>query len=199
MTITQTEMAAIDARIADAGSKLARAEGIKDMRERDVANATKRGFNIDARIADLAEADQAYREAKAEYKAQAAYYGGWSRFFLVVGGHIHRDMHCSTCNNGRERTTFGWLTDMSGRTEADCVAEHGALLCTVCFPSAPVEWTNKLELDAEAKRATMCDGSGLSPAKNAQPYANYQPCSVCGKHQRITSRGAVRAHKPPTK
>lgn len=68
-------------------------------------------------------------------------YTGWSRFFLVQSkaGHVHRSMSCSTC---RPTTRFGWLPHLSGRTEADAVNELGAMLCTVCFPSAPVEWTN---------------------------------------------------------
>lgn len=67
-------------------------------------------------------------------------YTGWSRFFLVTSskGHIHSSMSCSTC---RVTTTYGWLPELSGRTEADCVAEFGPALCSVCFPSAPVEWT----------------------------------------------------------
>jgi len=121
----------------------------------------------------------------------------WSRFFLVQDGHIHSSMSCSTCNNGANLTKFGWLPEMSGRTEADCVAEHGALLCTVCFPSAPVEWTNGRELAAEARKAAECPGSRKSPAKSDRPRLRYQPCSVCGTSQSVTSTGLIRAHKAP--
>ncbi len=64
----------------------------------------------------------------------------WSRFFLVTSsaGHIHKDMECSTC---RPRTTYGWLPQLSGKTEAEAVADQGPMLCSVCFPTAPVEWT----------------------------------------------------------
>lgn len=80
-------------------------------------------------------------------------YTGWSRFFLVQSkaghkaGHIHRSMTCSTC---RPTTRFGWLPHLSGQTEADAVNELGAMLCTVCFPSAPVEWTNGTRVKATA-------------------------------------------------
>jgi len=65
----------------------------------------------------------------------------WSRFFLVTSsdGHIHSSMSCQTC---RWSTTFGWLPELSGQTEADAVALRGPALCTVCFPSAPTEWTS---------------------------------------------------------
>lgn len=65
----------------------------------------------------------------------------WSRFFLVTssaGGHIHSSTACSTT---RIRTGFAWLPTLSGLTEKDAVEAHGPLLCTVCYPSAPVEWT----------------------------------------------------------
>lgn len=69
-----------------------------------------------------------------------AEYEGWSRFFIVknTNGHIHSSMDCSTCY---PTTVFGWLPQLSGLTEADAVEEWGGILCSVCFPSAPVEWT----------------------------------------------------------
>jgi hypothetical protein len=67
-------------------------------------------------------------------------YTGWSRFFLVTSsqGHIHSSLRCSSC---RQSTTYGWLPELSGKTEAETVKIHGPALCTVCFPSAPVEDT----------------------------------------------------------
>lgn len=69
-----------------------------------------------------------------------AQYTGWSRFFLVTSsqGHIHSSMRCSTCY---QTTEYGWLPELSGDTEAEVVTTHGPALCTVCFPSAPVEDT----------------------------------------------------------
>ena len=81
-------------------------------------------------------------------------YTGWSRFFLVTSsaGHVHSSMHCSTC---RPTTRYGWLPELSGKTEAVAVDELGPTLCTVCFPSAPVEYTEGKKLTAAqaAKRA----------------------------------------------
>lgn len=87
--------------------------------------------------AEIETTDEPYRTA-----------GGWSRFFLVnnVGGHIHSSMNCSTC---RYDTSFSWLPELSGLTEAEAVDTYGPILCTVCYPSAPVEWTG-----GEAKAIT---------------------------------------------
>lgn len=77
--------------------------------------------------------------------------GGWSRFFLVrqPGGHIHSSMRCTTCY---PTTEFGWLPELSGQTEAEAVENYGGILCSVCFPSAPSEWTDGVsKQDAEAK------------------------------------------------
>lgn len=78
----------------------------------------------------------------------------WSRFFLVLNsnGHIHSSLSCSTCY---WTTRYGWLPRLSGLTEADAVAQEGEILCSICFPSAPVSWTNgesRRDKDAKAKR-----------------------------------------------
>lgn len=98
---------------------------------------------------DTAKLDAA-REARDELEAE---YTGWSRFFLVTNanGHIHDSTSCSTTY---ATTSYAWLTDMSGLTEADAVAAHGERLCSVCFPTAPVEWRDSYYVkQAEAARA----------------------------------------------
>ncbi|MEU3452252.1 hypothetical protein ABZ671_01215 [Micromonospora sp. NPDC006766] len=72
--------------------------------------------------------------------------GGWSRFFTVQnnGGHIHSSMSCQTCNKRGLRTDFGWNPELSGLTMEQAITRfdrHAHILCTVCFPAAPVEWT----------------------------------------------------------
>lgn len=79
------------------------------------------------------------RQAKLdEIEALNDLYTGWSRFFVVTSsqGHIHSTRGCHTC---RATTTFGWLPELSGKNEAEAVEAHGSVLCSVCFPSAPVE------------------------------------------------------------
>jgi hypothetical protein len=66
---------------------------------------------------------------------------GWSRFFLVTNtnGHIHSSRDCSTCN---DKTDFAWITTLSGLKEKDAVEQEGEILCTVCYPTAPSEYTS---------------------------------------------------------
>jgi hypothetical protein len=154
----------------------------------------------------FAERVAAEKTAYETYKAVEAEYTGWSRFYLVTSsdGHIHSTMSCSTCNNGKDFTEFAWLPELSGLTEADAVAAHGALLCTVCFPNAPVEWTNGHEVAAAAKKATQCEGSGTyldRSLKHRVGYAagNWGTCPVCGGFPSVTATGKLKAHKPEAK
>jgi len=119
-------------------------------------------------------------------------YTGWNRFFLVE--HIHSSM---TCPSFRPTTQVRWLADVSGLTEAEAVAQHGATLCTICFPSAPTELTQP-RVDP-----TVCPGSG-QPADRTRPTgredAYYSPsgtCAVCGQQLPLTARysGKVRKHR----
>lgn len=122
----------------------------------------------------------------------------WSRFFLVTSsiGHIHRSTHCPSCY---PTTRYGWLPDLSGESEAAAVAAHGARLCTVCFPTAPVEYTNYFDEAAKSKVAGRCPGSGLEP----DGPVNYRhgiatgKCAVCGFGNYVNGNCRVRAHKPP--
>ena len=129
------------------------------------------------------------------YNAEFDRRGGWSRFFMVPGGHIHSSMHCSTCF---PTTQFGWLPSVSGKTEKEAVAEHGPLLCTVCFPSAPVEWT----IGRQTADEGTCPGSGTFdyPAETARRgyvTGNYGVCNRCGERATTTSTGKMRKHKTP--
>ncbi len=94
----------------------------------------------------------------------------WSRFFLVLNsnGHIHSSLSCSTCY---WTTRYGWLPRLSGLTEADAVAQEGEILCSICFPSAPVSWTNgesRRDKDAKAKREA--EKQNDSPRKQKSRY-----------------------------
>ena len=103
--------------------------------------------------AELAQARAALATNAAEQAPLHAEFqrrGGWTRAYLVLAsnGHIHKDMHCSTCFETRydevtgqwkEGTRYGWLPTLSGKDEAGIVEAAGADACTVCYPSAPVE------------------------------------------------------------
>lgn len=127
----------------------------------------------------------------------------WSRFFLVVGGHIHSSMNCSTCNRSGKATAFAWLPEISGLTEEEAVAAHGAILCTTCYPSAPLAWTDFYEQEAERKAALYCSGSGTTDWKDGQVRNGFYSgnggyCSHCDGWAGTTSRYSrtIRKHKP---
>ena len=96
---------------------------------------------LEESLAHHAEAENKFNNAVEELRIEERKYTGWSRFFLVAGGHLHSSMNCSTCNNGFNPTEFYWYPTLAGLNEAEAVEAVGSVLCTVCFPSAPVEWT----------------------------------------------------------
>jgi hypothetical protein len=107
---------------------------------------------IPALEAEIAKIKTEINRLEGEWSARP-----WSRFFLVTSstGHIHSSMGCSTC---RITTTYGWLPEMSGKSEADAM-EHldtiGAgrsTLCSVCFPDAPVGDTRTKVTKAKAAK-----------------------------------------------
>lgn len=133
------------------------------------------------------QADIAGRTAElgAEYSSRP-----WSRFFLVTSsnGHIHSSMSCHTC---RYDTAYGWLPDLSGKTEPDAVADQGAILCTACYQSAPVEWTRGKDADP-----LTCPGSNQAPAGDTRMFGRtrYGTCPVCGDELPAGYSG-IRKHK----
>lgn len=117
-------------------------------------------------------------------------YGGWARFFHVQ--HIHSNMNCSSF---RPTTQIGWLPQLSGRTEAEAVAEQGEALCTICFPTAPVALTVKPAEEG------VCSGSGKLYDKErltGRERVYYSPsgtCPECGKVVALASRGSLKIRK----
>lgn len=87
-------------------------------------------------LADLELQRAALRIDEEPLEAEFARRGGWTRAFIVTGGHVHTSRSCSSC---RPTTRFTWLTAYSGRTEGHIVQDSGERACTICFPSAPVD------------------------------------------------------------
>ena len=120
---------------------------------------------------EAAEAVDNYKSALAVYESAAeavtvqnrewVEHGQWSRFLAVVGGHIHNKEGCHTL---RWDTLTYWLPELSGDTEADAVEAYGEVLCSHCYPSAPVSWQN-------GKLATGPDGKPLTKAAQAEAQA----------------------------
>ena len=145
--------------------------------------------NLQAAWDVLVKARERLAEANKKYE-------GWARFFLVAnnGGHIHKDMECSTCNKMGKETNFIWLPELAALTEVEAVEAHGAILCTVCYPSAPVEWTN----GAKPGDELVCPGSGTSPAYRDIDWRYREAkCTHCGKVTPLNrdGDGPFRKHK----
>lgn len=156
------------------------------------------GTNVDARkyVAQLDTARAALDALDAEEERLDEEWESrrWSRFFIVSKGHIHSSRSCSTCNNGKFMTDFGWLPGLSGLDEAAAVAQEGPLLCTTCFPSAPVEWTVGPE-----KPARCAGGTALKVSRKYRTaYGTCPSCPEGADRQPVNNDGTVRAHKPQT-
>lgn len=77
--------------------------------------------------------------------------GRWTRYFAVSGGHIHSS---AACHSLRPTTRIGWLPELSAESEEEAVTRYGSVLCTFCFPSAPVGWTTgTMKTEAQERRA----------------------------------------------
>lgn len=118
----------------------------------------------------------------------------WSRFILVLasGGHIHSSNYCAG-GSIRVTTQLAWNPQLSGKTEAEAVAELGPLLCTHCFPTAPVEYT------IGKPKPQHCAGSGEAPVSGTVTRLRRNTsgrCTGCQVSRPLTQYGVVRAHPP---
>jgi hypothetical protein len=91
-----------------------------------------------AHVDRLTAESSTVRALMSPFEAEYHRRGGWTRAFLVSGGHLHNTMDCSTCNRMGQMTRFAWMTQFSGSGEQEMVEAAGDRCCTVCFPSAPV-------------------------------------------------------------
>lgn len=105
----------------------------------------------------------------------------WKRYIECINadGHIHSWWGCKTLNRGAVATSLAWRTELSGVSTAEAVDTLGPMLCTVCFPSAPVDWCRKRsdvtraqrEADAAAKKAARDARNAL---KNLAPQEQFR-------------------------
>jgi hypothetical protein len=169
-------------------------------------------------IAEYRHVKAALDSARQALQDHEAGYTGWSRFYLVTSssGHVHSSTHCCTCNKGRLPTSFALVPDLSGKTEAEAVAELGPALCSVCFPSAPAEHREQATVSqaqakaladggleafrvarqkAAGKASQRCPGAGKAPSKNVG--YNHGKCSCCGHQFRLSQHGSLPNHNRP--
>jgi hypothetical protein len=175
---------------AQIDGEIARLSGIRATAERTIARAEEtisridnldadsyqRGFawNSPAAYAKAVEefnaamtageaADEAITPLNAEYTRR----GGWSRFYFVTntGGHVHRSMSCATCF---PTTQYAWLTDYSGSTDEQIVADAKSQACTVCFEDAPVEaFRGRGSIETPDRKAARIEREAKRAAKAA--------------------------------
>lgn len=152
-------------------------------RTQDTVGALAAVDALDEALTALADIEGEARTLEEEYSRRP-----WSRFFSVPGGHIHANLSFN-CNR-RPTTEQRWNPTLSGKTEAEAVAELGPHMCTTCFPSAPVEWTM-------GTPRNHCEGG--SPVKGTRKRIGnnvYGECPTCGSREIVTMMGVVRKHKP---
>ena len=89
-----------------------------------------------------------------------AAYTGWQRYYLVTSsaGLVHASTSCHTCNKGRNATTFALVADFSGLPFHQLVEAVGPLLCSVCFPEAPVAWQEQDRIPARVAEVLFTRG-----------------------------------------
>lgn len=167
----------------------------------EAGNLSYSSFTQDA-LDDLLDKRLDHEDKAREIQAETLPYEAefarrpWTRFYLVDnnGGHIHSSMGCQTCNKRGRATRFGWLPLLSGQTEAEAVAAHGAILCTVCYPSAPLAWTDRRD-------DSVCTGTGKFfnrdlPHRGPHFYSgNWATCEDCGEQVTMVKSGKIRKHK----
>lgn len=97
-------------------------------------------------------------------------HGMWNRYSVVPGGHIHTNGRA--CHTLRPSTTVLWAHPVSGDTVDDAIATYGTVLCTHCFPEAPVEQTGgKVLTDADGNPLTLAQAQAIKDAKEAEKAA----------------------------
>jgi hypothetical protein len=131
-----------------------------------------------------------FAHLETEYKRRP-----WRRYIGVMGGHIHSGYLC-VGGTIRPTTQITWQPTLSGKEVATAVAELGPLLCTHCFPGAPVEW------QAGHAKPERCAGAGRAPREGSvgrQGMSTYGRCQECNTGQIVTTAGVIRAHKPAKK
>lgn len=141
------------------------------------------GTDCAAIAGELDAVDVELRELNAVHDAQ-----GWSRFWLVPGGHIHSS-GCSTCS---PTTRLVLVAELSGTNLETAVNTLGPLLCTVCFPDAPVEWRAGPVVSPDRCGSSLTyrfDRDGGWPARGTRVC-----CLDCGALVGLTSGRKLRTH-----
>lgn len=130
------------------------------------------GYYAEQYAAEVAKAEPIAQALSAEFVEHEKSYGGWARFYIVKnpGGHIHSSQHCSTCNNGEHATEFAFLPYLSALSDDDAINGEGPVLCSVCFPDAPVEHTNGVPRWQEEAKAARDNEKAVRKLPGFKPW-----------------------------
>jgi hypothetical protein len=143
--------------------------------------------NAEALRIEIAEAEKADEPYVAEWDRR----GGWSRYHIVSGGHLHHQ----SCHTLSVRTMVGLLTEASGMDTEEVVTRYDVVACTHCFPDAPVEIKppgDRCPQSGEVAIYNLCDPSNLPHWEQmaVRPEARCE----CGYVGAITAGGFYRKH-----
>jgi len=141
----------------------------------------------DALRIEIAEAEKADEPYVAEWDRR----GGWSRYHLVSGGHLHHQ----SCHTLSVRTMVGLLTEASGMDAEEVVTRYDVVACTHCFPDAPVESKppdDRCPQSGEVAIYNLTDPSDL-PYWSSMAVRPRARCE-CGYVGAITEGGFFRKH-----
>lgn len=155
-----------------------------------------KAFYAQQRIEAYESAVEALRANRDEQKPLDAEYvrrGRWTRSFMVLNnnGHAHRDMHCSTCY---PTTRYGWLTDLSGKTEAEVIEALGSDACSTCYADAPVVKRARTAFALEEKEAQRAreQRAAEKAEREAKRAAKALGVTVKGPHGKIETLAAAK-------
>lgn len=121
---------------------------------------------LDEARAELLEVDLAVRKQSALWAA----HGCWNRYSVVPGGHIHTNWR--DCHTLRDTTTVLWAYQASGDSVDEAIEVYGTVLCTHCYPDAPVEKTGgKTLTDSDGNVLTKAEAQAIRDARDAEKAA----------------------------
>lgn len=164
--------------------------------ERGGSNYAKTAASYRDRAEALGEKIKAFEPLEAPFLAEWKSRGGWSRAYLVPDGHIHKT---TACHSLYPTTLISWLPELSGHEEDEIVATAGAMACTFCYPSAPVEAIRAAELAEKAKGE--CPGSRSFDFERATwrrtsyTGSGRAVCNHCGESISTSTAGRMKVHK----
>lgn len=116
--------------------------------------------------------------------------GGWTRYRLVTSspnGHVH-DFGCGSY---RYDTRSVLLPRLSGTSYEAAVREMGPMMCSRCWPDAPVE-THALG----GRQGVKCAGSAV-PATESRTLGGraWSKCPTCKRWVNVVEKGLIRTHR----